>query len=180
MQYKSILGPQDCLVQRTSQPKPIHGNKEHQAAPPHTPPPLQSRPCTRAVFIQQRSYHQWHCRKMHVATCAEGQEKARPEPSKLRGQWYRNQPNSVVVTKPWARQGTDATATAKTALLDLTANRTLPVLLPPKLVPRFSGLSASIRFTQQIFIECLLYARHCPRHLISSVRKWKPRSLPWG
>lgn len=40
MQYRSILGPQDCLVQRTSQPKPIHGNKEHQAAPhTHTPSP---------------------------------------------------------------------------------------------------------------------------------------------
>ena len=51
--------------------------------------------------------------------------------------------NSIVVTKPWACQGKEATATAITTLLDLTANQTLSVLLFSIQVPRFSGLSNS-------------------------------------
>lgn len=39
--------------------------------------------------------------------------------------------------------GNRCQATAKISLLDLSANHVLPVLLPPKLVLRFSGLSDS-------------------------------------
>ena len=110
----------------------------------HIPPPTSHKP----DHVQELCSYNDHGIRLtleedDVATCAAGQEEARLDPSSLESQWDRNQLNSIVVTKPRACQGKEATETATTTLLDLTANQTLTVLLSSIQVPRFSGLSNS-------------------------------------
>lgn len=105
------------------------------ASPPNPKPDHIQELCS---YIPMIMGSEWQCRKIHLATCTRGAGGGKAGALETMSQWGWNQPNSVVVTKWWACQGTDAKATL---LWDHQPYPSCP--LPPKLLPRFSGLNYS-------------------------------------